>query len=162
MKRVFSFFLLMCLLMTFLFSCSGKSYKNDVEVDTLKEKVEELLPVEYGYTEVDQDYFDIYFGFSDKISDFSVVLSSASVDLNEFGIFHVKDKEDISAVKAKIQSYMDDQKSVNIPSVQTYAPSEVPKLEKGSIKVFGNYIVYLFLFPDDQTVVYKAIENLLK
>ena len=35
-------------------------------------------------------------------------------------------------------------------------------MNKLTKRLFGSRIVYLFLFPDDQTTVYKAIENLLK
>ena len=161
MKKIITLILIFALTSSLLISCGKGSYKDDVSLDTISQKIESLVSVDGGYTKLSEDYLQFYFELPAEVTEKVVVQSSKSEDITEFGIFKA-DKKNIDELEDAIEDYIDEQEDVLVPQVNMYAPEQAPKIENASVKVFGNYVVYLVMEKDDQRAVYDAIEALLK
>ncbi len=153
--------LLTALLMLSLFVGCGSTekIKNDVPVDTLATVVASALG--------NNDFVavaDYYFEGSMKIdvSGFdghTVMINSKGVNIDEFGIFQVKDAADVAAAKETVETYLQMRRDTWIPE---YMPEERPKLDSAEIKTAGNYVMYAILWDEGKTTAFGAFEDKLK
>lgn len=147
------------LVLSLLVGCGAKKIKNDVPVDTLATAVT---------TALGSDDFvavaDYYYEGSMKmdVSGFdgcAVMINSKGVNIDEFGIFQVKDAADVAAAKETVEAYLQMRKDTWIPE---YMPEERPKLENAEIKTVGNYVMYAILWDDGKAAAFEAFESGLK
>ena len=160
MKKSIALILVLAIAASLLISCTKESYKDDVSLDTLRGKIEELVSVDGGYTVLSDDYLTFYFNLPANVTERLVVQSVKSEDITEFGIFKT-DAKNADAIKDAIENYLKSQEEILVPQVNMYAPNEAPKIRDASVKVFGNYVIYLVMESDTQNSVYSAIEALL-
>lgn len=163
-KRILSL-TLACLLICALAAC-GKTpaYRDDVSVESLSATVSALIPVEGGYDMSGEDFLKYYFDFDGDhtIDGYAIAASSASSDVNEYGILHVNDPEQVSEVEQLANVYLSNQRDFLSTFVNTYNAAEMAKLEAMQVRVFGNYIVYTILSAEDTQAVMNAVESALK
>lgn len=162
-KRILSL-ALACLLTLSLAAC-GKTvhYRDDVSVDSLSATVSALIPVEGGYDMSGEDFLKYYFDFDHDhtIDGYAIAASSASSDVNEYGILHVSDPEQVATVEELAQVYVENQRDFLSTFVNTYNAAEMAKLESMQVRVFGQYIVYTILSAEDTAAVMEAVEQAL-
>ena len=159
-KRILT--LTLALLLTLSFAACGKTvaYRDDVGVDTLSAAVSALIPVEGGYDMSGEDFLKYYFDFDGDhtIDGYAIAASAASSDVNEYGIIHVSDPEQVATVEELAQVYVENQRDFLSTFVNTYNAAEMAKLETMQVRVFGNYIVYTILSDTDTQAVMDTIE----
>ena len=160
MKKSIALILILALAASLFISCSKASYKDDVSINTISDKIKELVSVDGGYTALSNDYLTFYFELPAGVSESLVVQSSKSEDITEFGIFKT-DSKNADDLKDAIEDYLEAQEEILVPQVNMYAPNEAPKIRDASVKVFGNYVIYLVMESKTQDGVYSAIEALL-
>lgn len=159
---------LICLLvlaamtLTCFASCnSGATYRDDVKVSDISTALKNKFPVADGYYAADSDYLGFYFeGAADKVEDYVIEFSATSTNINQFGIFHVKEGS-ADAVKALCDSYIQTMRDRWVAQA-SYIASEHPKMENAEARVFGNYVVYVMLTAEDKLAAFAAVEEMLK
>ena len=162
-KRILS--LALALLLTLPLVACGKTvhYRDDVSVDELSATVSALIPVEGGYDLSGEDFLKYYFDFDHRhtIDGYVIASSAASSDVNEYGIIHLSDAEQVAKVDELAQVYVENQRDFLSTFLNTYNAAEMAKLEQMQVRVFGNYVVYTILSEADTQAVMNAIEEKL-
>lgn len=154
--------LLACLLAFSLSACTkAVAYKDDVSTAAISESVTAKIPVDGGYDFSDADFLTYYFEGNTAIDDFVIAASSASSDVNEYGILHVNDIEQIAEVEKMAQVYLSNQRDFLSTFVNTYNAAEMAKLESMQVRVFGNYVVFTILSKADTEAVMSLVETML-
>ena len=151
-----------CLLAFSLSACTKTvAYKDDVSTAAISESVTAKIPVDGGYDFSDADFLTYYFEGNTAIDDFVIAASSASSDVNEYGILHVNDIEQIAEVEKMAQVYLSNQRDFLSTFVNTYNAAEMAKLESMQVRVFGNYVVFTILSEADTEAVMSLVETML-
>ena len=146
-----------------LFGCSGDtSYSDSVPCDEILDKVEEQLPVSLGYESYGADYTEYYFKDLSDCEDLSVRYSTLSENLNEFGIFHARDKNGVDGLCEEAESYLETLLKEKGAFIASYAPDELSKLEDAEVRTYGNYVAYAILSKDDRALFFEAVGEILK
>ena len=162
-KRILS--LALALLLTVSIIACGKTvhYRDDVSVDDLSATVSALIPVEGGYDMSGEDFLKYYFDFEHDhtIDGYAIASSSASSNVNEYGILHINDTEQVSEVAELAEVYLSNQRDFLSTFLNTYNAEEMAKLEQMQVQVFGNYVVYTILSEADTQAVMNAIKTKL-
>ncbi len=154
--------LLACLLAFSLSACTkAVSYKDDVSTASISESVTAKIPVDGGYDFSDADFLTYYFEGNTAIDDFVIAASSASSDVNEYGILHVNDIEQVAEVEKMAQVYLSNQRDFLSTFVNTYNAAEMAKLESMQVRVFGNYVVFTILSEADTETFMSLVETML-
>ena len=161
MKKIITLVLILALSASLLISCSNAKYKDDLAVSDVANVIAEAVKVDGGYKTLSDDYLSFYFELPDGVSEKTVVQSIKEQEITEFGVFKT-DSKNVKTLKSAIEQYLEEQKAILVPQVNMYAPEEAPKIEKATVKVFGNYVVYLIMNKDTQDTAYDAVTNLLK
>ena len=154
--------LLACLLAFSLSACTKTiAYKDDVSTAAISESITAKIPVDGGYDFSDADFLTYYFEGNTAIDDFVIAASSASSDVNEYGILHVNDIEQIAEVEKMAQVYLSNQRDFLSTFLNTYNAAEMAKLESMQVRVFGNYVVFTILSEADTATVMSLVETML-
>ena len=158
-KRITATVLVLILMFT-LAACGnkGNAYRDDVSVKALSDTVEAKIPVSGGYIFSDAEFLTFYFNGNTAIDAFAIASSAESSDVNEYGIIHVSDPEQVATVEELAQVYVENQRDFLSTFVNTYNAAEMAKLETMQVRVFGNYIVYTILSDTDTQAVMDTIE----
>ena len=160
-RRTFSVFLLLFSFI-FLFSCGKEtSYADGIPCRELMTLAEEKAPSDLGYTDFGETQILYEFGDLFACDDFCLRYSTRSENINEIGILHTRSEEEAEAVEETIRSYLARMEEEQSAFIGSYAPEELPKLEKASIRRLGNYTVYMILSEEDQAAVLEALHQRL-
>ena len=144
-----------------LAACGGADYRDDVAVSAIDSAIQAKLPVPDGYYAPDSDYLEFYFeGAENIVTEYVIQMSATSTNINQFGIFHVKDGE-AQNMKAICEAYIAKSKDRWVAQAN-YIASEHPKMEGAEVRIFGNYVVYTMLTEADKAVAFSAVEDALK
>ena len=144
-----------------LASCGGANYRDDVSVNTIAASIQEKIPVPDGYYGPDSDYLSFYFEGAESIAtEYVIEFSATSTNINQFGIFHVKDGE-AEKMKAICEAYIETMNKRWIAQAN-YIASEHPKMEGAEVRIFGNYVVYTMLTEADKAIAFDAVESALE
>lgn len=158
-KNALSLLLVLC---TLLCACGSKSaYADDLPCAELSDAMEDQIPVDFGYETFGRDHIRYYFEDTELPDDLCLRYSVRSEDINEVGIFHAPDEAAREEIKALSQRYLEELRRDQSAFIASYAPEELPKLERAEVKVFGNYVVYAILSDSDRELVFDTIEKKL-
>lgn len=166
MKKVTKPFAILCLLTLLsclsLSACQKKeSYADDIPCSELMDAVEDQLPVNFGYETFGGDHLRYYFEDTKLPDDACLRYSVLSEDINEIGIFHTTNAESGEEVKDLAEDYLEELLEDQRAFIASYAPEELPKLERAEIRTFGNYTVYAILDDEDRALAFETIEKKL-
>ena len=144
-------------------ACS--SVRDDVAVKDISTAVLGKVSTQGGFTAADTDYVSLEFAqpgvIDSNVSEWIICASTSSQTVDEFGIFHVKQGGDVSAVKNEVQAYVQSMQVKLEVYLDMYDPAEKTKLENAQVTVFGNYVVYTMLSDADTTACTSAISDAL-
>lgn len=126
------------------------------------DKVEEQFPIDLGYESFDGDHIKYYFKDTRLDDDHALRYSVKSENIDEFGIFHAPDESSKKELKKLAKSYVDTLLEEKKAFIASYAPKELPKLEDAEVRVFGNYVAYAILDPNDRELFFETVEKSLK
>ena len=143
-------------------ACQKKAdYRDDVKVADMSSALKDKLPVADGYYAADSDYLGFYFeGAADIVAEYVIEFSATSTNINQFGIFHVKDGT-AEQMKTLCDSYIQKMRDRWVAQAN-YIASEHPKMENAEARVFGNYVVFVMLTAEDKATAFATVEELLK
>ena len=158
------------MLLLFAVSCGGGSqWKDDLTTDALCSGVQAALPAGAGWDSVSEDYIspstwgeDYTLLLADGILHTIVVSSESDMNIDEIGVFHVKDKGDVKAVKTIVETYLEAKKERMASLLEAYNQAELPKLDCAKVTVCGNYVFYTILNAEDTTAAHNTCKDLLK
>ncbi len=156
LKRILSVFLLFSLCA--LASCRSKTeYLNSFSVDELAESAQRKL-TDTQFVQADEDYLDDYLTLPETFSEFCIYFSANGSVLDEFGIWRVP-VEQTDEVRSLLQKYLSESLARNRTFYDSYIPEETPKLRDAQIKIFGNYVAYAILSPEEQDHFFASLES---
>ena len=82
-------------------------------------------------------------------------------DVNEIGVFRASSEQDVEAVRAMVQAYLDDQ-TVNLRSfAANYSHADMAKIDNAGVEIYGVYVVYYILDAEAETTALDAVKGLL-
>lgn len=151
-------------------ACAGNgNYRDDLTSSDVMQKIEAALPAGDGYTPVSDGFIssstwgEEYTALLDAVSDRKICISAKSdSNVDEFGVFHVKNPDRVSEVKGIVESYIEAQQ-LRLPAIlDMYNPDEIPKVENAKVLVCGNYVLYTILDTDATAKAQSACKEALK
>ena len=169
MKRVFLLFLALLMVLSLLTACGGDKYRNDLTSAQVMESIKAAIPAEEGYRQVSDAYISAsmwgekYTVLLENTVDHCIIVSEKSdVNIDEVGVFHVKDGADLDELEAIVTAYVDGQALRFRDLLVSYNPDELPKLDEIKVKVCGNYIYYSILSEARTEAAQTAFEKALE
>ena len=142
---------------TLALTLRNKKYDDSLSSNELYNKVANSFATVGGVTVLDDDIIlEFMDDKPDYLIDYTVVRAQNAKNINEIGIFKVKNGK-AKELKSVIEKYVTDMQSAY--RAMDYFPEEVEKIDCATVKVFGNYIIYSFLNEADTEAFYNAIEN---
>ena len=169
MKRILPLLLAVLMLLSVFTSCNGTKYKDDLTSAQVMESIKTAIPSEEGYRQVSDAYIsastwgDNYQTLLSNVHDYHIIVSEQSdINIDEVGVFHVKDSAKIDELKAVVETYVEGQALRYRDLLVSYNPDELPKLDEITVWVCGNYIYYSILSEARTTAAKAAFETTLK
>ena len=160
MRKITVLFLLAALLLP---ACrKNVSYRDDLPVGDLAARIQEQIPVDYGYEDMGEAHLLYYLDGDDLPKDRCLRQSVLSEDINEFGVFYTPSDQARQELEEELSNYLEELREEKSAFVGSYAPAEVPKLDHASLRSFGPYTVYLVLSPHSQSLVWSTVESILR
>ncbi len=165
MKKLIYISLILLSLVLCLSACNA-SYRDDQSAKQVADAMLAAINVAGGCTAVDSDYVSLEFpdasAIDSSVSDWCIYPSTSSATVDEFGVFHVKDGQDVGAVKAAVEQYVQSMQVKLEVYLNMYDPAEESKLDNAQVFVYGNYVLFTMLSESDTAAVKSAAESLLK
>ena len=160
MKR---YWILVLVLATLLSSCAKKEkdYVDDLPCSEIADTVEEQLPVDFGYETFGGEHLRYYFEDTKTHDDACLRYTVRSEDIGEFGIFHTPNEESRKEIEELCEKYLETLREEKTAFIESYAPEELPKLERAEVRTFGNYVAYAILSDDDRKLFFETVEKKL-
>ena len=86
-------------------------------------------------------------------------ISTAGDRIDEYGILH----SDIGTEEAArlLREYLTRSYEQNRAFYDSYIPTETPKLRDAEVRVFGDYVVYAILSPEERSTLFARAEACL-
>ena len=156
MKKFFCFILVPLLLIC---SCSSGAYTDTLSCEEIRERIISAVGDE-EYLELDSGDAEYYFSL-DGCREYSVRYSSSTNDIGEFGIFHAEDEDAALKLLEECREYVRDKQTEQRAFIQSYAPTEIKKLDGADAFRFGNYVIFTVLEGNDSEQVKTSVEKLL-
>ena len=160
-------------LVTFTLSCvacSGKgNYRDDLTSADVIQQIETALAGGDGYIPVSDGFIspsgwgEEYTSLLDAVSDWEIRISeNKDANVDEFGVFHVKNPDRLGEVKSIVESYIATQQLRLTPLLESYNPDEIPKVDNAKVLVCGNYVLYTILDQNATSKAQSACKDALK
>ena len=148
-------------LAAFLIGCAKKDYKDDASCSDVIGAAEKNAPVELGYESFDQSHVRFLFDDIELYDSFEFRYSTLSENINEFGIFHAVDEKACNELYEDVEEYLDELYEDKKAFISSYAPDELPKLERAQVKKFGNYVAYAILSDEERDAFFNSVKSAL-
>ena len=146
----------------FSFGCSkSEKYRSDISAEEIIKGAPLSKRSAETYDMYDKDFLDFFFGDL-STSDCAVLYSSPQEDIDEFGVFHAADSSAAAKIYEDVSNYISEMKESQRAFIESYAAAELPKLDAAEVRVYGNYVAYAILSPEDMSDFFKHVENTLK
>lgn len=157
MKRVL--ILLLALVTCFSFVGCSKKYVTDVSALKISEALQRSIITDKGYKEPSENFLSINIGVPEHyITDFRIVVASDEENRNEIGVFRSPSQSDAKELAKYCQRYIN---NVKANYDLGHDPDEDAKVENATVHIFGIYVVYTILSPEDTDYALIVIDNLI-
>ena len=168
MKKILLLSLALFMILSIFTACDGNKYRDDLTSVQLMEQIKAAIPAEEGYRQVSDAYISAsmwgekYTSLLENTSDHCIIVSEKSdMNIDEVGVFHVKDSAKVEEMKAIVETYVEGQTLRFQDLLASYNPDELPKLEEAEVEVCGNYIYYSILSEERTEQAQNAFKNAL-
>lgn len=176
MKKTLALTLAIISLIFVLVSCDNGevTYKNDVKTFNIYSTVTKLLKnntetyiyaaENVGFEALEEVYqgtshVKYNIGMNTEWTTDYFVETSGGNSCFEYGVFKASSEEAKANIKAKLEEYVT--RLQNDELGLSYSPDDKLILDKASVKIFGDYVVYVIVPEDDATIILTRTENLL-
>lgn len=158
MKR--KFLLLFVLFALFLAGCgkpTPRNYLNDLSAAELADLADDALSEDFRTA--DADYLTDYITLPQAGYSLSVRIATGGDRIDEYGILH----SDIGTEEAArlLRDYLARSYEQNRTFYDSYIPTETPKLRDAEVRVYGDYVVYAILSPEEKNTFFNRVETCL-
>ena len=150
-------------------ACDSGSWRDDLTAESLSVTLKSALTAQGGWSTVSGEYIspsswgEDYAEYLALVSDYTIVISAESdMNVDELGIFRVKDAKDAAKIKSFAEAYLTAHKLRMAPLLESYNQAELPKLDCAEVTVCGNYVLYTILNAEDTATAHAAFEKALK
>lgn len=135
------------------------SYASDVPVAELASAADGALGFAETLTEVPDDYIRGMMSIDPAdFAEHTVKIRASGANIDEYGIFKTAEGASVSDTEAVAKAYLAMRLDI---WMDEYMPEEKPKLEKASVRVMGDYVVYCILDEASKDAVFGAVEAAL-
>lgn len=107
----------------------------------------------------DADYLSDYVTLPQSGYTLCVRIATGGDCIDEYGILHTD--IDTEGAERLIREYLARSYEENRAFYDSYIPAETPKLRDAQVRVFGDYVVYAILSPEDRDRLFDRIEACL-
>lgn len=154
--------LLICLCALLLVACSKPKYRTDISCRELCADVVDGVDGGGEYAEYGDQHLKYEFGDSARGAEDHCILYSVRVeDISEIGVFFASDEKDVKDIAEDCKRYIENIKEDKRAFISSYAPDQLPKLDKAEVRICGNYVMYTVLYPKDSESAYDQIKKRL-
>ena len=162
MKNIVKFVaLVLCLTaLLALCACGGGKIRTDVAPADIANAIVNEMGSADAMTALDESYITGRMDIDlSNCAEYDVRLSTASINVNEFGVFKAKDVDHVEALDADVQAYL----TMRLETwMDEYLPEEKPKVENAQVRVIGTYVVYAILSESDSTLAFNTASEMLE
>ena len=169
MKRILLLSLTLLMILSLLTACGGNKYRDDLTSAQVMDSIKAAIPSEEGYRQVSDAYISAsmwgenYTVLLENVHDYCIIVSEKSdVNIDEVGVFHVKDSAKVAELKAIVEAYVEGQTLRFRDLLVSYNPDELPKLDEAEVEVCGNYIYYSILSEARTEAAQNAFEQAIE
>ena len=157
MKRLL--ILLLALVTCFSFVGCSKKYVTNVSALKISEALQRSIITDKGYKEPSESFLSINLGIPEHyIIDFRIVVANDVTNENEIGVFRSTSQSDATEIAKYCQKYLNNVKANFDPNGD---PDEAEKVNNATVHIFGIYVVYTVLSPEDTDYALIVIDNLI-
>lgn len=134
-----------------------RNYLNDLSAAELADLADDALPEDFRTA--DADYLTDYVTLPQAGYSLSVRIATGGDRIDEYGILH----SDIGTDEAArlIRDYLARSYEQNRTFYDSYIPTETPKLRDAEVHVYGDYVVYAILSPEEKNTFFNRVEQCL-
>ncbi len=154
-KRIFA---VLSVFFLFLPSCKGPAYRSDLSAEALAKSCADELAVSDVAFETEESFSGEEMPFCDP--ELSVCYATDGNNLDEFGIWKTRGEK-----PRKVATFLSDsllkRYRENESFYQSYIPEEIPKLRDAEVRVYGDYVVYAVLSPQQKKEFFQFLEKTL-
>ena len=152
-KRIFAVLFALFLLLS---SCGGPNYRSDLSAETLSQKCAEELKLE-----------NIAFEGREALPkenrpglapDVSICYSTSGNNLDEIGVWKATGEKP-RQVATFLADSLFERYEENEAFYLSYIPEELPKLRDAEVRVYGDYVVYAVLAPEQKKAFFQFLEK---
>ena len=145
MKKILTLFLALVACLS-LASCS-KKYVTDVEASVISKALEEGITTDGGYVVPDESFFTFNIGAPDRlVNEYRIIVAKDEDNQNQIGVFKTSNKKDAKELAKYCQNHVNNEKANYDYNLDA---EEAQKLKNAQVNVFGTYVVYTILSPED-------------
>ena len=159
MSRIKISFIVVIIFSLLLSSCNTKKYSDDVGCYELCERALISIDEREEFSDYGKEYIKYFFEDSELHDDFRIVYSTETDDIDELGIFHAPSADAAKEISDTVKNYISEMQNTQRAFIGSYAPEELPKLDRAEVRVFGNYVVYAIMEEDEKSDVFSEIEE---
>lgn len=176
MKKIISLTLLLATLLLALASCSSNSvnYKTDVKTYSIYTTLSKLIKnnsntyiyaiENKGFEDLGEKYqgsthIKYTIGLNLDLTTDCFVETLGGNGCFEYGVFKATSPEAVAEIKSTLEDYITRLKNDELGL--SYSPDNKLILDKASISVFGDYVVYVITPAEDSSIILTRTENLL-
>lgn len=133
-------------------------YRADASAADLAEAISERLSA--TYRTADEDYLSDYVDLPQAGYSLSVRIACDGSCIDEVGVLH----SDVGTEQPErlIRAYLSRSYEQNRAFYDSYIPTETPKLRDAEVRVYGEYVVYAILSPNEREQFFQEIEQALQ
>jgi len=156
--KQFGIITLMVLLMTCTLSFSTAALTS---TEKIAESVCQAVPTDFGYFDNTKYQMQCYFSDLFFVDDCCIMVCSDSTNFNEFGIFHVKNKENAKVCAQHLEAYLQASRSRFMSGV-IYDIEEYPKFKNAKVSIIKDYVIYTILDVKETEKVVDTVKDILR
>jgi len=152
--------LLLCVM---IFASCGKSEEAFASVPAaeLSGALSPLLVNSAKLAAVDDDYVKFMLEIDlETVEEYVLLQQNSGTEIDQYGIFKVKEDGDTQAISDKITAYLDAMLS-NFDNFN-YMPGERVKLADARVEVIGDYVIYTVLSADESDAVFEKMDEMIR
>ena len=159
MKRFFACFF--SLLLLFSVSCGKPEYTSELAAREVTGIIAQSLGDSQKYAEIEKDFLEYIVEDTSLCSDFSIIYSEETNDIDEFGVFFSPLEENTQKLYEQIKKYISERQSDERAFIGSYAPLELPKLDGAQVVCIGRYVMYAIADATTREKTISAVKDAL-